>query len=92
MAADTPPPAPLNLIGDFGGGALFLALGLLAGVIEARGSGRGQVVDAAIVDGVAAMMTSLNGLRAGGQRRQEASCRWRAPPKAGCVSSRRINC
>ena len=64
--ADAPPPAPLNLIGDFGGGALFLALGLLAGVIEARSSGRGQVVDAAIVDGVAAMMTSLNGLRAGG--------------------------
>lgn len=63
--ADTPPPAPLNVIGDFGGGALFLALGLLAGVIEARRSGQGQVVDAAIVDGVAAMMTSLNGLRAG---------------------------
>ncbi|HRO10866.1 MAG TPA: CaiB/BaiF CoA-transferase family protein [Amaricoccus sp.] len=64
--ADSPPPAPLNLIGDFGGGALFLALGLLAGVVEAARSGRGQVVDAAIVDGVAAMMTSLNGLRAGG--------------------------
>jgi crotonobetainyl-CoA:carnitine CoA-transferase CaiB-like acyl-CoA transferase len=64
--ADTPPPAPLNLIGDFGGGALFLAFGLLAGIIEAGRSGRGQVVDAAIVDGVAAMMTSLNGLRAGG--------------------------
>lgn len=64
--ADAPPPAPLNLIGDFGGGALFLALGLLAGVLEARSSGRGQVVDAAIVDGVAAMMTSLNGLRSGG--------------------------
>jgi len=63
---DSPPPPPLNLIGDFGGGALFLALGLLAGVLEARNSGRGQVVDAAIVDGVAAMMTSLNGLRAGG--------------------------
>lgn len=64
--ADAPPPAPLNLIGDFGGGALFLALGLLAGIVAARDSGHGQVVDAAIVDGVAAMMTSLNGLRAGG--------------------------
>lgn len=64
--AEAPPPAPLNLIGDFGGGALFLAFGLLAGVIESRRSGRGQVVDAAIVDGVAAMMTSLNGLRTGG--------------------------
>ena len=64
--ADAPPPAPLNLLGDFGGGALFLALGLLAGVLDARRTGRGQVIDAAIVDGVAAMMTSLNGLRAGG--------------------------
>jgi crotonobetainyl-CoA:carnitine CoA-transferase CaiB-like acyl-CoA transferase len=73
--ADAPPPAPLNLIGDFGGGALFLALGLLAGVLEAKSSGKGQVVDAAIVDGVAAMMTSLNGLRSGGvfPKQREAS-------------------
>ncbi|MCC6304306.1 MAG: CoA transferase [Rhodobacteraceae bacterium] len=61
-----PPPVPLNLIGDFAGGALFLAVGMLAAVIEARASGRGQVVDAAIVDGVAAMLTSINGLRQGG--------------------------
>jgi alpha-methylacyl-CoA racemase len=60
------PPVPLNLIGDFAGGALFLAFGLLAGVLEARQSGRGQVVDAAMVDGVAAMMNSIRGLRAGG--------------------------
>jgi crotonobetainyl-CoA:carnitine CoA-transferase CaiB-like acyl-CoA transferase len=56
------PPIPLNLIGDFAGGALFLAVGLLAGIIEARYSGQGQVVDAAIVDGVASMLTSINGL------------------------------
>lgn len=61
-----PPPAPLNLIGDFAGGAMYLAIGLLAAVLEAKASGKGQVVDAAIVDGVAAMMTSLNGLRASG--------------------------
>ncbi|WP_054310157.1 CaiB/BaiF CoA-transferase family protein [Mesorhizobium sp. 1M-11] len=60
------PAVPLNLIGDFAGGALFLALGLLAAVLEARGSGEGQVVDAAIVDGVSSMLTSINGLRAAG--------------------------
>lgn len=60
------PPVPLNLIGDFAGGALFLAVGMLAALIEARRSGRGQVVDAAIVDGVAAMLSSINGLRQGG--------------------------
>lgn len=65
------PPVPLNLIGDFGGGALFLALGLLAGILEARQSGKGQVVDAAIVDGVAAMLTSINGLMACGVSSQE---------------------
>ena len=65
------PPVPLNLIGDFGGGALFLALGLLAGILEARQSGQGQVVDAAIVDGVAAMLTSINGLMACGVSSQE---------------------
>lgn len=60
------PPVPLNLIGDFAGGALFLALGILAGILRARQDGVGQVVDAAIVDGVASMLTSINGLRAAG--------------------------
>jgi len=50
------PVPPLNLIGDFGGGGMMLAFGVLAAVFEARGSGRGQVVDTAMVDGVAAMM------------------------------------
>jgi crotonobetainyl-CoA:carnitine CoA-transferase CaiB-like acyl-CoA transferase len=57
-----PPAVPLNLVGDYGGGALYLALGLLAGLIEARGSGQGQVVDAAIVDGTASLLTSFYGL------------------------------
>ena len=52
-----PPTPPLNLVGDFGGGSLYLAMGVLAALIEARGSGRGQVVDAAIVDGAASLMT-----------------------------------
>jgi alpha-methylacyl-CoA racemase len=50
------PVPPLNLIGDFGGGGMMLAFGILAAVFEARASGKGQVVDAAMVDGVAAMM------------------------------------
>jgi alpha-methylacyl-CoA racemase len=51
------PVVPLNLIGDFGGGALYLALGLLAALHEAERSGKGQVVDAAMVDGAASLMT-----------------------------------
>lgn len=61
-----PPAIPLNIIGDYAGGSLYLALGLLAGILEARTSGKGQVVDAAIVDGVASLMTVLVGLRAAG--------------------------
>ncbi len=60
------PSIPLNVIGDFGGGALYLAMGLLAGIIEARTSGKGQVVDAAIVDGVASLQTYFWGMRAAG--------------------------
>ena len=56
-AKDGPPIAPLNLVGDFGGGALYLAMGVLAALLEARGSGKGQVVDAAIVDGTTSLMT-----------------------------------
>jgi len=63
---DQPPPIPLNLIGDFGGGALYLAMGMLAAMLEASKSGKGQVVDAAMVDGVASMMTLFYGLIAGG--------------------------
>lgn len=59
---DRPPPIPLNLIGDFGGGALYLAVGMLAAILEATRSGKGQVVDAAIVDGVASMMTMFYGM------------------------------
>ena len=64
--AGQPPTPPLNLVGDFGGGSLYLALGLLAGIIEARQSGKGQVVDAAIVDGAASLAVSLFGMHAAG--------------------------
>lgn len=60
--ASEAPAVPLNLIGDFAGGAMFLSLGVLAAIFEAKNSGKGQVVDAAIVDGVASMMNSINGL------------------------------
>jgi len=62
---DNPVP-PLNLVGDYGGGALFLALGVVCALLEARGSGRGQVVDAAMVDGVAVLTTMFTALRAMG--------------------------
>jgi alpha-methylacyl-CoA racemase len=55
-AGERPVP-PLNLVGDFGGGGMLLAFGMCAALIEARGSGRGQVVDAAMVDGAASLMT-----------------------------------
>lgn len=61
------PSVPLNLIGDFGGGALYLAMGLLAAVLEARASGKGQVVDCAMVDGVASLLTMQYALLQMGQ-------------------------
>lgn len=61
------PVAPLNLVGDFGGGGVFLALGIVSAVLEARNSGVGQVVDAAIVDGVNSLMSSVHAFRALGE-------------------------
>lgn len=62
-----PPSIPLNLIGDFGGGALYLGLGLLAGILSARATGLGQVVDAAVTDGAANLLTMHYGFRQGGE-------------------------
>ncbi len=62
---DRPVP-PLNLVGDFGGGALYLALGIVAGLLEAQKSGKGQVVDAAMVDGASSLMTAIYGIKAAG--------------------------
>jgi alpha-methylacyl-CoA racemase len=64
--AGGPPQVPLNLVGDFGGGAMYLVSGVLAALLEARTSGRGQVVDAAIVDGAAHLSTMIVGMRAAG--------------------------
>ncbi len=60
------PSVPLNLVGDFGGGAMYLVVGVLAALVEARATGQGQVVDAAIVDGAAHLMTQAYGLLGAG--------------------------
>ena len=57
------PTPPINLVGDFGGGGMFLAFGVVCGILEARGSGRGQIVDAAMVDGAAVLMSMIWGFR-----------------------------
>jgi alpha-methylacyl-CoA racemase len=67
---DKPVP-PLNLVGDFGGGALYLAFGLLAGVIQARETGRGQVIDCAMSDGAASLMAMFYGFKASGMWKEE---------------------
>jgi alpha-methylacyl-CoA racemase len=63
---DGPPSIPLNLTADFGGGGAYLAMGILAALLESGRSGKGQVVDAAMVDGAASLMTMFYGLHAGG--------------------------
>lgn len=60
------PMHPLNLVGDFGGGAMYLAMGLLAALYEAKGSGQGQVVDCAMSDGAASLMSMFFGMSAAG--------------------------
>jgi alpha-methylacyl-CoA racemase len=60
--ADGPPQVPLNVVGDFGGGATYLVIGVLAAVREAERTGRGQVVDAAVLDGVAHLLTAVHTL------------------------------
>ncbi len=65
-SADRPPVPPLNLLGDYGGGGMLLAVGLLAGLAEAQRSGEGQVVDAAMTDGTALLMALPYGLLAKG--------------------------
>jgi alpha-methylacyl-CoA racemase len=67
---DKPIP-PLNLVADFGGGALYLAFGLLAGVIHARATGQGQVIDCAMSDGAASLMSMFYGMKASGFWRDE---------------------
>lgn len=69
--------SPLNLVGDYGGGAMYLVVGVLAAVIEARNSGNGQVVDAAMCDGVSSMLTMFHSMRAVG--------RWTEQPRTNLL-------
>jgi alpha-methylacyl-CoA racemase len=69
-AGERPVP-PLNLVGDFGGGGMLLAIGVLAALVERQRSGRGQVVDAAMVDGSALLTSFIYGLRARGAWQDE---------------------
>lgn len=68
-----PPQPPLNLLGDFGGGALYLAFGIVAALYEREHSGRGQIIDAAIVDGSASLMGMAHGAFATGSLSRAAS-------------------
>jgi alpha-methylacyl-CoA racemase len=64
--ADGRPAVPLNLVGDLGGGAMYLAVGVLAAYVEAQRSGLGQVVDAAMIDGVSNLLSLMYGFMQGG--------------------------
>ena len=65
FAGERPVP-PLNLVGDFGGGGMLLAFGMVCGLLEASRSGQGQVIDAAMIDGTAALMAMFYGMKAAG--------------------------
>ena len=71
IGTDEKPVPPLNLVGDFGGGALYLAFGLMAGVIQARETGKGQVIDCAMSDGAASLMAMFYGFKAAGIWKEE---------------------
>jgi len=68
---DSPPPPPLNLVGDYGGGTMFLLMGVLAALHERHSSGKGQVVDAAITEGTANLMTLFYTMSSVGQWRNQ---------------------
>jgi len=61
------PVPPLNLVGDFGGGGVYLALGVVAALLEGQKSGKGQVIDVAMIDGASSLMAAIYGLRAAGR-------------------------
>ena len=73
---DSPPAPPLNMVADYGGGTMFLLFGVLAAVIERGVSGKGQVVDAAMVDGVPAMMGLIHAMLANGTWGEKRADNW----------------
>lgn len=68
---DSPPTPPLNLVGNFGGGGTFLAIGILAALHERGTSGRGQIIDVAMLDGITVLLTQLSGWSQMGRWRSE---------------------
>jgi alpha-methylacyl-CoA racemase len=74
--ANAPPPVPLNLVGDFGGGGMLLGFGVAAALFERERSGRGQVLDVAMIDGVASLLTSIFQVRAAGDWSDERGANW----------------
>ncbi|MEM5541248.1 CaiB/BaiF CoA-transferase family protein [Sulfitobacter sp. AS92] len=75
-SADAPPVPPLNMVADYGGGTMFLLFGILSAVIERSVTGKGQVVDAAMVDGVPAMMGLIHGMLAQNKWTEERAANW----------------
>jgi len=71
IGTEEKPIPPLNLVGDFGGGALYLAFGLMAGIISARETGKGQVIDCAMSDGAASLMAMFYGFKGAGMWKDE---------------------
>ncbi len=74
--ADRPPTVPLNLVGDYGGGGMLLAFGVVAALFEREQSGRGQVIDVAMLDGIATLMAVVCQLHAGGAWSHERGSNW----------------
>ncbi len=70
------PPVPLNFVADFGGGTMFLLLGIMSALYERQSSGKGQVIDAAMVDGVTAMMGLVHTMKARGQWTDRRETNW----------------
>lgn len=88
--ADGAPVPPLNLLGDYGGGGMYLAFGLICAVHEAKTSGKGQVVDAAMIDGVSSLMTVFHAFQQTGQLepRRGANLLDGGAPYYGCYQTR----
>lgn len=87
--AGAPPMPPLNLVGDFGGGSLFLVTGIIAALLRAEKTGQGDVIDAAIVDGVNSLMSFIYGMAGPGawQIRREANLLDGAAPYYRCYAT-----
>ena len=92
-AGETPTP-PLNMVGDFGGGGMFLALGVVAALLEAQKSGKGQVVDTAMVDGTAVLMTMFWAMKNVGmfnEMSRAQTCSIPAHTSMTCTSAKTVN-